>query len=226
MLKEKMENVLSRYESPLQRWPQVNFLRPNSLNLVCDASTAFRSTLPNRVSEATVANAIIHFNPQINDFAVYSSKPIIVQTINGNFSELVSIGIGVENLVNSGIKSNNHNILNIFTDNQMCISKLRPIFSQIQQLRFQGVTDPIQILQSFASVPLDPIEYTIIFHVAYSGLIPYIFHIKAHTSNLNYISKDFLKYNGMMADSQELIYISSVHSMVDSLTIKITHNTI
>ena len=215
-----LAGVVSKYETPLQRWPQVNFLHPNTINLICDASTIFSKT-DNTSSNAVVASAIIKYVSSEDNYMVDSFKPISINSHNPSFSELVSILVGLENIHLSDSKKSNHNNINIFTDSITAFKKVSIISHRIQTSRIArfSVSDMLDRLVFDTDLEQAIAYYLITFNVETN-----VYHLKGHTNNMSYIIKDFIHYNQINPNREELEYIAGVHSLVDSVAIKHAQN--
>lgn len=219
-MKQLLTNVFDDNQTLKQDWPQINLLHPNSINLVCDASTIF-TRIDNSAKSAVVASSIVYYDDFIHNFVPHTFKPISIRSSSPSFSELVAVLVGLENLYRSMVKRYNHNVLNVFSDSSTVIKKFRPLFAHVKAMR-QNRSSPDDIIRSM-DYSTD-LEQLIVYNLVLLNMDPNLYHIKAHTNNLNYIDKVFVQTNGIKVNSDELIFLSSVHSMVDSLTIKVAQN--
>lgn len=220
VMKHVLGNCFEQHETLYQQWPKISLLHPTSINLICDASSIY-SKGSNDISNAAVASAFVVYDPFTNNIITNALRPLSIRSNTNNFSEEISLLVGLENLHVSGIRQINHTVLNIYTDSTYVLSKFRPLFNHIKSLRHSN-TPPETILQT-TQFSTD-VEQLVAYYLVLLNLDPNMYHLKAHTNNLSYISKDFKINNQVDVNQKELIYLTSVQSMVDSLATKIAKN--
>ena len=221
-MRQVLNNAFRAQESLVNHWPQVSLLHPNSINLICDASSLF-AKVDNTIHSAVVASSTVLYDTRVNEFVNYSLKPVTIKSHSVNFSEQVSVVVGLENLYMSGIKQSNHTVLNVFTDNIVTMRNFLPLFANVKAMRWEHMS-PEAIMNSI--LYSSDMDWLIVYYLVALNIDANIYHIKAHTNNLAFIDKDFIINNGIKVNKEELIYLSSVHAMVDSLASKIAQNMI
>lgn len=220
-MKQVLTNIFDDQETLYQPWPQINLLHPNSINLICDGSSIYGND--NSINNASIASAVVFYDQYSNNFVTYALEPISIRSNSNNLSEEVSLLVGLENLYASGIKQPNHNVLNVFTDSTFVIRKFLPLFNNVKNLRFRR-TPPDDIIHSMDYCT--DLEQLVVCYLVWLNMIPSLYHLKAHTNNLGYIIKDFKINNSISVNEEELIYLTSVQAMVDSLATKTAKNII
>ena len=220
----KNNSLLNKlYEDQIvNSWASVKLLHPNSINIITDASTVISRI--GDVPNSEVANAIIYYYEQFKDYKPIVHHPVSIKVSNNSEAELISIAVALEtmrlDLQSLPVYFTN---LNLFTDSLYCINELKQLFSFISSGN-QNRLDKAYMWNSIDTTNeiIAVIAYNLIW---FNGTVN-LYHLRAHTNNMNLMTKDFINTNGFTPDRDELIYLSSILSMVDSLSIKTNYNII
>lgn len=204
----------------INHWNKLLFLNEKSINIVTDASTIIDKT------KSVAANAIITYDTRMQEFYPMIHKPVSIKASNSSEAELISIALALETMrFDNQLVINRYDTINVFTDSLYCIKILRPLFNTIT-LANKHKSDKNLILDSLINNTEDDIGTVITYNLLWSNCVCNIFHIKAHTNNMNYIIKDFIGINGIKPDTEEMTYLTSIHDMIDSIAIKTNQNII
>lgn len=192
-----------------------NYFKPKTVNIITDGSKIGNN------DKATVAGVITYTDINYNTYT-YILEPRFIQDVTNSEAELAAISYSLvrfndwdNNAISGRCDCHEINRINIFTDSIYALSKIRPWIGRISHTKY--ITKDIDKLKAEVNNIKNDFLCIALMEMINSYYSFSIYHIKAHTTDVNYIENDFIITNYSQILTIDAIKISSILSSVDHL---------